>query len=234
MMKIRLFFLLLFASLYAAAQVDDIQLDLDSIKNIKTTRYSSINEVGISISVSGDSIYRFPDNKVKRHASTDRPSVILRTVHGALINPDFFIGGGVGLDFTPTGNFGNAAVVSKYYVTFPLFVELREYILDGNFNIFFSERMGAAFFIDPQLNKYSHKGTSSGAFGEFMIGGRYVTQGKKLALHFGLGYRFQHLQRKSDVVDFTKTGSGQIYSTTANTPVISIKHYVPITIGVTF
>jgi hypothetical protein len=151
-------------------------------------------------------------------------------VHGALINPHFFIGGGAGIDFTPTGNAGNSAVVSKYTVTFPLFVELREYALEGNFNIFFSERIGAAFYIDPQLNKFNHKGNSSGAFGEFMIGGRYVTAGKKLALHFGVGYRLQHLQRKVDV----QNHSGLTTQIIPNTPEITIKHYIPVTIGITF
>ena len=65
-----------------------------------------------------------------------------------------------------------------------------------------------------------------------MIGGRYVTAGKKLAIHFGVGYRMQHLQRKVDVQNLSNTGN--IISTYANTPEITIKHYVPITIGVTF
>ena len=97
--------------------------------------------------------------------------------------------------------------------------------------MFFSERVGAAIYIDSYYNKYVNKGSSSGAFGEFMIGGRYVTNGKKLAIHFGAGYRLQHLQRKEDI----QGSSGNAVPTTfANTPVITLKHYIPITIGVTF
>jgi hypothetical protein len=49
MRKLCFFLLALSATLHALSQ-DDIQLDLDSIKNIKTTRYSSVNEVGIGTS----------------------------------------------------------------------------------------------------------------------------------------------------------------------------------------
>ncbi|MEN9447269.1 MAG: hypothetical protein RJA25_559 [Bacteroidota bacterium] len=207
---------------------DDIVLDLDSIKNVKTTRYSSINEVGTSVNVAGTLIQKFPGNTVKRNLKIDKPSVSFRTVHGALINPNFFIGGGVGLDFRPNEYFGTRF----FYFTFPFFIEMRQYFLSGNFNLFLSERIGGAVHIDSYYNKYYNKGTYSGAFGEFMIGGRYVTAGKKLAIHFGVGYRMQHLQRKVDVQNLSNTGN--IISTYANTPEITIKHYVPITIGVTF
>ncbi len=228
-MKKFLLFLFFFGALRAVAQ-NDIVLDLDSIKNIKTTRYSSVNEVGVAISIGGTRIYKFSSNTTKDHLGIDKPSVMFRTVHGALINPHFFIGGGIGIDFLPSATANGTVSGSGYKITFPFFAELREYILDGSFNVFFSERMGAAVFIDPQLNKVGGNGKSTGAFGEFMIGGRYVTGGKKLAVHFGVGYRLQHLQRKIDVQNNIQ-GTPQTF---ANTPEITIKHYIPVVIGITF
>lgn len=205
---------------------DDIVINLDSIKNIKTTRYSSINEVGIGINVAGKLIQRFPDNTQKRTIEVEKPSFIFRTVHGALINPKLFIGAGTGIDFRPNSTYGTRF----YYFTFPFFAEFREYFLSGNFNLFLSQRLGGALYIDSYFNSSFNNGRYSGAFGEFMVGGRYVTSGKKIALHFGAGYRLQHLQRKVDIQDL---GSGNV-QTYSNTPEITIKHYVPITIGVTF
>lgn len=205
---------------------DEIVLNLDSIKNIKTTRYSSINEVGIGINVAGTLIQKFPDNTQKRSIETEKPSFIFRTVHGALINPKFFIGAGTGIDFRPNSAFGTRF----YFFTFPFFAEFRQYLLNGNFNLFFSERLGGALYIDSYFNSTFNNGRYSGAFGEFMIGGRYVTNSKKFALHFGAGYRLQHLQRRVDVQGISG-GLPQVFS---NTREISIKHYIPITIGVTF
>lgn len=206
---------------------DDIVLNLDSIKNIKTTRYSSINEVGVSINLSSKMIQKFPGETKKTKLDIEKPSFMFRTVHGALLNPKFFIGAGTGVDFRPNTTNG----IQSYYLTFPFFAELREYFLKGNFNLFLSQRLGGAVYIDSYFNKNFNKGTYSGAFGEFMVGGRYVTQGKNLAVHFGVGYRLQHLQRK---VDTQSIVSGQPVQTYANTPEITIKHYVPVTIGITF
>jgi hypothetical protein len=58
--------------------------------------------------------------------------VLFRTVHGALINPKIFIGAGTGIDFQPNQNAG----IRAYSLTFPFFAEFREYVLEGNFNIF--------------------------------------------------------------------------------------------------
>ncbi len=218
-------FLCLFIFVLANAQ-DEIVINLDSIKNIKSTRYSSINEVGVGINVGGKLIQKFPNNTQKRTLGIDKPDFIFRTVHGALINPKLFIGAGFGIDFRPNGNYG-----SKYfYFTFPIFAEFREYFLNGNFNLFVSQRIGGAFHIDSYFNNSINKGRYSGAFGEFMLGGRYVTNGKKLAVHFGVGYRLQHLQRKVDIQDLNGN-AGQTYN---NVPEITIKHYVPITIGITY
>lgn len=223
------FFLILFflCVLQKSHAQDEIVLDLDSIKNIKTTRYSTINEVGIGISLGGKMFQKLPSQTTKIKLENEKPNVIFRTVHGALIKPSFFIGGGIGIDFLP----GNSSGIRSYSFSFPFFIELREYILDGNFNIFFSERLGAAFYIDSYRNQQLNSGKSKGAFGEFMIGGRYVTSGKKLAIHFGLGYRLQHLQRKVSVTNILSGSTVQIYD---NTPEIIIKHYIPVTIGVTF
>lgn len=67
----RIFFFLLilmlsgfFKSVFAQ---DDIVLDLDSIKNIKTTRYSTINEVGANINVSGMMIQKLPGTQKKNN-----------------------------------------------------------------------------------------------------------------------------------------------------------------------
>lgn len=228
MRKLCFFLIALSGAIHAMSQ-DDIQLDLDSIKNIKTTRYSSVNEVGIAISVGGKQIDKILGNTRKINLSADKPSVMFRTVHGVLVNPKFFIGGGAGIDFLPNSNAGGRF----YYLTFPFFAEMREYLLSGSFNIFLSERVGGAVFVDTYLSKYGigNKGTASGAFGEFMIGGRYVPSGKKLAIHFGVGYRLQHLQRKIDVYSSINGLPTQTY---ANTPEITIKHYVPVTIGITF
>lgn len=222
-----LLFLLLCCSHYLRAQ-DDIVLDLDSIKNIRTTRYSTINEVGVGINVSGTRIQKFPGNTQKTTLQVDKPSVLFRTVHGALLNPKFFIGAGLGIDFLPNQNGGLRA----FSLTFPFFAECREYILEGNFNLFFSQRMGGAIFIDSYRSQQLNSGRYTGAFGEFMIGGRYVTGGKKFALHFGVGYRLQHLQRKVDVQSYNNLGA--LIQTYSNTPEIILKHYVPITIGLTF
>lgn len=205
---------------------EDIILDLDSIKNIKTTRYSSINEVGASINFSGMMIQKISGDKKKKNIENDKPSMLFRTVHGALINPQFFIGAGTGFDFRPNGTSGS----NYYYFTFPFFAELREYFLNGNFRLFMSERLGGALFVDSYYLKYYNKKSSSGAFAELMIGGRYVKPGKNFALHFGLGYRLQHLQHKVDIQS-TSGGNIQIY---ANTPEITIKHYIPISIGITY
>lgn len=224
-----LIFILAFGAHLHAQQLDDIVLDLDSIKNIKTTRYSSINEIGTSVNVAGTMLQKFVANTKKTNLQADKPNVSFRTVHGALINPNFFVGGGVGLDFRPNGSVGT----HYYYFTFPFFIELREYFLKGDFNLFLSERLGGAINIDSYFNKFFSKGgKSSGAFGEFMLGGRYVTAGKKIAIHFGVGYRMQHLQHKIDIQG--NGGSGQPAMTYVNTPEITIKHYVPIMIGVTF
>ncbi len=215
--------LFIFSSLRAQ---EDIVLNLDSIKNIRTTRYSSINEVGVAISVAGTKLLKLLSGTVKTNLGTEKPSVMFRTVHGALINPKLFIGAGLGLDFRPNSPSG----VRSYFFTFPFFAEFREYVLEGNFNMFFSERLGGAVFIDSYINSSINRGTYSGAFGEFMIGGRYVPPAKRIAIHFGVGYRLQHLQRKIDVTD----GTGSNVQVFSNTPEISIKHYVPITLGVTF
>ena len=225
-MKILSFIIVLICcNAYLKAQ-DDIVLDLDSIKNIKTSRYSSINDVGVAINVAGKFIQKFPGNTQKTTLNVEKPSVMFRTVHGVLVNPKLFIGAGAGIDFLPSQTGGTRA----FSLTFPLFAEFREYILDGNFNVFFSQRLGGAFFIDSYRNQQLNSGRYSGAFGEFMIGGRYVTNGKKVALHFGVGYRLQHLQRKANVQDI-QNGNPLILS---NIPQVTIKHYVPITIGVTF
>ena len=202
---------------------EDIVLDLDSIKNIKITRYSSINEVGININVGGKVINKFPDNTQTKKTETEKPSMLFRTVHGALLNPHVFIGAGTGIDFRPNTNVG----IKYYYFTFPFFVESRQYVLSGNFNVYFSERLGGAVYIDSYFNHNNNKGTYSGAFGEFMIGGRYVLPNKKFAIHFGVGYRLQHLQRK---INFNSSTS-PFYT---NIPEITIKHYVPVSIGITF
>ncbi|HNI33378.1 MAG TPA: hypothetical protein PK628_10655, partial [Chitinophagales bacterium] len=60
-MKRGLFFLFFGFLFFCVQAQDDIVLDLDSIKNIKTTRYSSINEVGVGIHVAGKLIQKFPD-----------------------------------------------------------------------------------------------------------------------------------------------------------------------------
>lgn len=205
---------------------EELSLDLDAIKNIKTTRYSTINEVGVSINLGGTMIQKLPFQRVKTNLENEKPSVSFRSVHGALLNPKFFIGGGVGLDFRPN----NPTGIRTYFFTFPFFAELREYILDGNFNVFFSQRLGAGVHISNFVNTRINQGTATGAFGEFMIGGRYVPGEKKLALHFGVGYRLQHLQRRADVQNVI-SGNTQIFS---NTPEITIKHYIPVTIGITF
>jgi hypothetical protein len=225
-MKHLSFLFVFFFSFSILSAQDDISLDLDDIKNIKTTRYSSINEVGVSISLGGTRIQKLPFQDVKTNLEPEKPNVSFRSVHGALLNPKFFIGGGVGMDFRPS----NPTGIRTYFFTFPFFAELREYILDGNFNIFFSQRLGAAVHIDNYFNAAQNRGTSTGAFGEFMIGGRYVPGDKKLALHFGVGYRLQHLQRRTDVQNVL-SGNTQIYS---NTPEITIKHYIPVTVGITF
>jgi len=227
-MKRGLFFLFFGFLFFCVQAQDDIVLDLDSIKNIKTTRYASINEVGVGIHVAGKLIQKFPDITKKTTLQVEKPSFIFRTVHGALINPKLFIGAGLGIDFRPNGTNGSRF----YYFTFPIFAEFREYFLEGNFNLFLSERVGGAIYIDSYFNSQINKGRYAGAFGEFMIGGRYVTNSRKLAIHFGAGYRLQHLQRKVDIQSLN--GSGGINQTYANTPEITIKHYVPITIGVTF
>lgn len=225
-----LFFVIGFVALLQTTKAqEDIVLDVDSIKNIKTTRYSSINEVGVAINVAGTMIQKFPDQTArKNNLQVEKPSIMFRTVHGVLVNPKFFVGGGVGLDFRPNSTYG----ISYYYFTFPFFLEMREYFLKGNFNLFLSERIGGAVYVDTYFNRVNNKGKYSGAFGEFMIGGRYVIPNKRLAMHFGVGYRLQHLQRKVDVQSLN--GSGQIIQTYANTPEITLKHYVPITIGITF
>lgn len=231
-MKFLLLLSVLVGCTYYVKAQEDIVLDLDSIKNIRTTRYSSINEVGTSVNVASTLIEKFPDSKPRKTTlQVEKPSVTFRTVHGALINPRFFVGGGTGIDFRPNNNSGSFGA-RFYYFTFPFFVEFREYFLKGNFNMFLSERIGGALYIDSYFNKYLNNGKYAGAFGEFMIGGRYVTAGKKLAIHFGVGYRLQHLQRKVDVQSYNS--SGQVVQTYANTPEITIKHYVPIVIGVTF
>ena len=224
-MRILLLFIVQLAYVSFVFAQDDIVLDLDSIKNIKTTRYSTVNEVGVAISIGGTLIQKLPGTTKKDKLKTDKPSVMFRTVHGVLVNPHIFIGGGVGIDFLVSGNTGT----SSYTITFPIFAELRQYVLNGSFNLFFSERMGGAVFINPKLNRVGGKGTSSGAFGEFMIGGRYVTGGKKLAIHFGVGYRLQHLQKKIDITDLSVPG-GII----RNIKETTIKHYIPVTIGITF
>jgi len=211
-----------FTSITIFAQ-EDIVLDLDSIKNIKTTRYSSINEIGVNISVAVKVINKFPDNTVKEKLEAEKPSMLFRTVHGALLNPHIFVGAGVGIDFRPNNNYG----IKYYNFTFPFFAELRQYILSGNFNVFFSERLGGSVYVDSYLNQNNNNGSYSGAFGEFMIGGRYVLPNRKFAMHFGVGYRLQHLQRK---IDFSGSGS-QFYT---NIPEITIKHYVPVSVGITF
>lgn len=231
-MRILILLLAITAFVQQLKAQEDITLDLDSIKNIKTTRYSSVNEIGTSINVAGTLIEKLPGTNRKITLQTDKPSVSFRTVHGILINPKIFIGAGTGIDFRPNANSGTFGA-RFYYFTFPFFAEFREYFLDGNFNMFLSERLGGALYIDSYFNKYLNNGKYSGAFGEFMIGGRYVTPGKKLAFHFGVGYRLQHLQRKVDVVDYNKN-TGAIISSYANTPEITIKHYVPIMIGITF
>lgn len=215
-------FLFCFCFRYVNAQ-DEFVLSLDSIKNIKTTRYSSINEVGIGIHVAGKRISKFSANPQKRKMDLEKPSFIFRSVHGALINPKFFIGAGVGIDYTAIGNSGNR----NSNFTFPIFIECREYFLNGNFNVFLSQRVGAAFFIDSYSQGGYNNGKYSGFFGAIQVGGRYVTSGKKLAIHFGVGYRLQHLQRKLDLL-FNGTGIPN------RTTVITIKHYVPIVLGVTF
>lgn len=204
----------------------EIVLDLDSIKNIKTTRYSSINEVGVNINIAGKTINKFPDNTIKNKLAIEKPGILFRTVHGALLNPHLFIGAGIGINFRSN----NTYAIKYYYLTFPIFAELRQYVLNGNFNVFFSERLGGGINIDTYANRFGNNGTSTGAFGEFMIGGRYVLSNKKLALHFGVGYGFQHLQRRVDLAN-VYGNSSQIYS---KTPEITIKHYVPVSIGVTF
>lgn len=224
-MKQRILFILLTCMLQTLHAQEDIVIDLDSIKNIKTTRYSSINEVSANIHVAGKLIQKFPNNTIKKNVGIDKPDFMFRTVHGALIRPSFFIGAGAGIDFRPNGTNGP----NYYSFTFPIFAEFREYFLSGDFNIFLSQRIGGAFHIESYIPSSNNKSSASGAFGEFMIGGRYVTRGKKIAIHFGVGYRLQHLQHKVDVVE---TGiNGQYYH---DVPEISIKHYVPITIGITY
>jgi hypothetical protein len=225
-MRILSFFITFFCIHFYVNAQNDIVLDLDSIKNIKTTRYSSVNEVGVAINVAGKFIQKFPGNTQKTTLDVEKPSVMFRTVHGVLLNPKLFIGAGAGIDFLSNQTSG----IRAFSLTFPLFAEFREYILDGNFNIFFSERLGAAFFIDSYRNQQLNSGKYTGAFGEFMIGGRYVTNGKKIALHFGVGYRLQHLQRKANVQDI-QNGNPLILS---NIPQIIIKQYIPISIGITF
>lgn len=224
-MRIFLLLAIMFSCRFIFAQ-EEIVLDLDSIKNIKTTRYSSVNDVGVAINIGGTMIDKLPGNTIKTKLGIDKPSVMIRTVHGILINPKFFMGAGLGIDFLPSGG----TTGGSFLVTFPIFAEFREYILDGNFNVFFSERLGGAIFLDKKINTLSgQKRTSSGAFGEFMIGGRYVPSNKKLAVHFGVGYRLQHLQQK---VNFTDPASPTFVI--SNVKQTTIKHYVPITIGITF
>ncbi len=226
-MKIAVFLLILFAGSFCLQAQDNIVIDLDSIKNIKTTRYSSVNEVGVGISLGGKTKQKLPSQTTTINLENEKPGVLFRTVHGALLNPKFFIGAGTGIDFLPNQTAG----IRAYSLTFPFFAEFREYILDGNFNVFFSQRLGAAIFIDSYRNQQLNSGKSTGAFGEFMIGGRYVTSGKKVALHFGVGYRLQHLQRRVDVQNIINGGNIQIFS---NTTEITIKHYIPIALGITF
>lgn len=225
-MKILFVVLILFFSAHQIKAQDNIVLDLDSIKNIKATRYSSINEVGVGISLGGKMKQKLPFQTTTIKLENEKPGVMFRTVHGALINPTFFIGAGTGIDFSPNQSNG----IRAYSLTFPFFAEFREYILDGNFKMFFSQRLGAAIFIDSYRNQQLNSGKYSGAFGEFMIGGRYVTPEKKIAIHFGVGYRLQHLQRKVDVQSLDN-GNIKIYS---NTREITVKHYIPITIGITY
>ncbi|HNF50012.1 MAG TPA: hypothetical protein PLF48_11565 [Chitinophagales bacterium] len=227
----RIFFFLLilmlsgfFKSVFAQ---DDIVLDLDSIKNIKTTRYSTINEVGANINVSGMMIQKLPGTQKKTTLQTDKPGMLFRTVHGALINPNLFIGAGTGFDFRPNGTNGT----SYYFFTFPFFAESREYFLNGSFRMFAAQRLGASLYVDSYYLKYYKKTSSKGAFMEILFGGRYVKPGKNFALHFSAGYRFQHLQRKVDVQSVSGGTNIQIYS---NTPEITLKHYIPITIGITY
>jgi hypothetical protein len=226
-MKNFIFLFVLISVAHVCKAQDDIVLDLDSIKNIKTTRYSSVNEVGVGINIGYKVIFKLPGTTNKTKQDVEKPNVIFRTVHGVLINPKLFIGAGVGVDFLPTNTGGTA---SNFHVTFPFFAEFREYILDGNFNVFFSERLGVGVSLDQKLNVVSNQSkTSTGAFGEFMIGGRYVPGGKKLAVHFGVGYRLQHLQRKADIVD------PSLPTNVINgVKQITIKHYIPVTIGITF
>ena len=205
---------------------DDIVINLDSIKNIKATRYSSVNEVGVGINIANKVIQKFENNTQKRKVENEKPSFIFRTVHGILINPKIFIGAGTGIDFRQNGTYGTRF----YYMTFPFFAEFREYFLKGNFNMYLSQRLGAAIFLDTYFNKSFNNGKYTGAFGEFMLGGRYVTGGKKIAINFGVGYRLQHLQRKL-TLSYISNGTTQSYP---NTPEITLKHYVPIVLGVTF
>lgn len=205
---------------------DDIVINLDSIQNIKTSRYSSINEVGVGINIANKVIQKFEDNTQKQKLDAEKPSVLFRTVHGILINPKLFIGAGTGIDFRVNSTYGTRF----YYLTFPFFAEFREYFLQGNFNLFLSQRLGAAIYLDTYFNQSFNNGKYTGAFGEFMLGGRYVTGGKKIAIHFGVGYRLQHLQRKL-TLSYISNGITQSFP---NTPEITLKHYVPITLGVTF
>ena len=225
MKKAAFLFVLFCTAIYGHAQ-EEIVIDLDSIKNIKTTRYSSVNEVGVGVSLGGKTKQKLPSQTNTINLENEKPSVLFRTVHGALINPKIFIGAGTGIDFQPNQNAG----IRAYSLTFPFFAEFREYVLEGNFNIFFSQRLGGAIFIDSYRNQQLNSGRYTGAFGEFMIGGRYVTSGKNISLHFGVGYRLQHLQRRVDVQDI-RNGNVQIFS---NTTEISIKHYIPVSIGITF
>src|SRR4051812_38916378 len=107
MKKFLLFFFILSARFVHAQE--DIVLNLDSIKNIKTTRYSSVNEVGVGISLGGQQIDKIPGDKKTTHVSTEKPNVLFRTVHGVLINPHIFIGGGLGIDFIPSGGVNGTA-----------------------------------------------------------------------------------------------------------------------------
>ena len=71
-MKQRILFILLTCMLQTLHAQEDIVIDLDSIKNIKTTRYSSINEVSANIHVAGKLIQKFPNNTIKKNVGIDR------------------------------------------------------------------------------------------------------------------------------------------------------------------
>jgi hypothetical protein len=89
MKKAAFLFVLFCTAIYGHAQ-DEIVIDLDSIKNIKTTRYSSVNEVGVGISLGGKTKQKLPSQTNTINLENEKPSVLFRTVHGALINPKIF------------------------------------------------------------------------------------------------------------------------------------------------